>query len=125
MIESINPNGVTVSGTPLSPGMRAGDFLFVSGQVATDDAGQVIIGDFEAEVNGAVDNVFKVVEAAGGQPDQIVKIQAFLSNGASFAQFNEIYAKRFGTPPARTTLVTGFGNPDVRVELEAIAYLGD
>lgn len=124
MIESINPSGAKVPGIPLSPGVRAGDFLYVSGQVATDDAGNVVIGNFEAEVNGAIDNVFAVVEAAGGTPEQIVKINAFLANGASFGQFNELYARRFHTPPARTTVVTGFGNPDVRVELEAIAYLG-
>jgi 2-iminobutanoate/2-iminopropanoate deaminase len=125
MIEPINPSGAAVPGIPLSPGVRAGDFLYVSGQVATDDSGNIVIGDFDAEVNGAIDNVFKVVEAAGGTPAQIVKVQAFLTNGASFARFNELYAQRFSTPPARTTVVTGFGNPDVRVELEAIAYLGD
>lgn len=125
MIEPINPGGAAVPGIPLTPGVKAGDFVYVSGQVATDDRGTVIIGDFEAEVNGAIDNVIKVVEAAGGTVDQIVKINAFLANGASFGAFNEIYAKRLGkVPPARTTVVSGFGNPDVRVELEAIAYLG-
>ncbi|GAB3914548.1 endoribonuclease L-PSP [Microlunatus endophyticus] len=125
MIEPINPGGAAVPGIPLTPGIKAGDFVYVSGQVATDDQGKVVIGDFEAEVNGAIDNVIKVVEAAGGTVDQIVKITAFLSNGASFAAFNQIYAKRLGSvPPARTTIVTGFGNPDVRVELEAVAYLG-
>lgn len=125
MIEPINPGGAAVPGIPLTPGIKAGDFVYVSGQVATDDQGTVVIGDFEAEVNGAIDNVIKVVEAAGGSVEQIVKVNAYLSNGASFAAFNEIYAKRFsGTAPARTTVVSGFGNPDVRVELEAVAYLG-
>ena len=126
MIEPIHPHGTAVPGIPLTPGIKAGDFLYVSGQVATADDGSIVIGDFAAEVNGAIDNVFAVVEAAGGRPDQIVKINAFLSNGASFAAFNELYAARLGdVPPARTTIVSGFGNPDVRVELEAIAYLGD
>lgn len=125
MIEPIRP-GTAVPGIPLSPGIRAGDFLFVSGQVATDGDGNIVIGDFDAEVNGAVDNVLKVVEAAGGTLEQIVKVNAYLANGASFGAFNEIYAQRFtGTVPARTTVVSGFGNPDVRVELEAVAYLGD
>ncbi|WP_195909083.1 RidA family protein [Microlunatus sp. Gsoil 973] len=92
-IEPINPGGAAVPGIPLTPGIKAGDFVYVSGQVATDAQGAVIIGDFEAEVNGAIDNVIKVVEAAGGSVDQIVKINAFLANGASFAAFNEIYAK--------------------------------
>lgn len=123
MIERINPSG-NASNVPLSPGVRAGDFLYVSGQVATGSDGSTLIGDFAAEVNGAIDNVFAVVTAAGGSPEQIVKINAYLANAASFAQFNEIYAKRLPAPPARTTVVNGFGNPDVRVELEAVAYLG-
>ena len=125
MIEPIHPQGSKVPGIPLTPGIKAGDFLYVSGQVATADDGSVIIGDFDAEVNGAIDNVFAVVAAAGGSSDTIVKINAYLANGASFARFNELYAARFGdVPPARTTVVSGFGNPDVRVELEAVAYLG-
>jgi 2-iminobutanoate/2-iminopropanoate deaminase len=126
MIERIHPEGAAVPGIPLTPGVRAGDFLYVSGQVATDENGKIVIGDFAAEVNGAIDNVLAVVEAAGGTVEQIVKINAYLSNGASFAEFNELYAGRMGSaPPARTTVVSGFGNPDVRVELEAIAYLGE
>jgi 2-iminobutanoate/2-iminopropanoate deaminase len=125
MIEPINP-GTAVPGIPLTPGIKAGDFLYVSGQVATADDGSVVIGDFAAEVNGAIDNVLAVVEAAGGTIDSIVKINAYLSNGASFSAFNELYSARLGAvPPARTTVVSGFGNPDVRVELEAVAYLGD
>lgn len=123
MIERINPSGEAGS-VPLTPGVRAGDFLYVSGQVATDTNGAVVTGDFAAEVNGAIDNVFAVVAAAGGSPEQIVKINAYLANAASFTQFNQIYAQRLTTPPARTTVVSGFGNPDVRVELEAVAYLG-
>jgi 2-iminobutanoate/2-iminopropanoate deaminase len=80
MIERIHPEGAAVPGIPLTPGVRAGDFLYVSGQVATDPNGAIVIGDFAAEVNGAIDNVLAVVR--------------------------------------------GFGSPDVRVELEAVAYLG-
>lgn len=126
MIESIHPQGSPAPAVPLSPGIKAGGFLYVSGQVATADDGSILIGDFAAEVNGAIDNVLAVVEAAGGSIENVIKINAFLSNAASFATFNDLYAARLGeVPPARTTIVTGFGNPDVRVELEAIAYLGE
>jgi 2-iminobutanoate/2-iminopropanoate deaminase len=125
MIERIHPAGQPAPRVPLSPGTRAGDFVFVSGQVATSDDGQVYIGDFTREVEGALDNVEAVLAAAGARLDQVVKVGAYLSNATLFGPFNEVYARRFGdAPPARTTVVVDFGHPDVRVEVEAIAYLG-
>jgi 2-iminobutanoate/2-iminopropanoate deaminase len=57
--------------------------------------------------------------------DNVVKVTAFLSNATLFSTFNEIYARRFGSGyPARSTVVLGFGHPDVRVEIEAIGYVG-
>ena len=91
---------------PLSHATRAGDFVFVSGQVATAHDGEVYIGDFAREVESALDNVEAVLAAAGARPDQIVKVGAFLSNATLFAPFNEVYRRRFAdAPPARTTVV--------------------
>jgi 2-iminobutanoate/2-iminopropanoate deaminase len=125
MIERFHPEQFAPPTVPLSHATRAGDFVFVSGQVATDDDGTVYVGDFEREVERVLDNVESVLAAAGARPDQIVKVGAFLSNATLFAPFNEVYRRRFGTaPPARTTVVVSFGHPDVRVEIEAIAYVG-
>jgi 2-iminobutanoate/2-iminopropanoate deaminase len=125
MIERIHPAGFPPVSVPLSHATRAGDFVFVSGQVATDAEGTVHLGDFTDEVDRTLDNVEAVLAAAGARIDQIVKIGAFLSNATLFTPFNEVYARRFGAaPPARTTVVVDFGRADVRVEVEAIAYLG-
>ena len=110
---------------PLSHATRAGDFVFVSGQVATDAESNVYLGDFTREVETVLENVEAVLAAAGARVDQIVKINAYLSNATLFAPFNEVYARRFGAaPPARTTVVVDFGRGDIRVEVEAIAYTG-
>ena len=110
---------------PLSPGVRAGDFVFVSGQVATNADGSPYIGDVHDEITGAIDAVEAVLQAAGASLDHVVKVTAYLSNAALFPVFNEIYSKRFTHGyPARTTVVLGFGHPDVRVEIEAIGYVG-
>jgi 2-iminobutanoate/2-iminopropanoate deaminase len=120
----IHPDHFPVPLVPLSHGMRAGDFLFVSGQIATRPDGSVFTGDFSAEVESALNNVEAVLAADGGTIAQIVKVNAYLSNAMLFKPFNEIYARRFpDVRPARTTLIVGFGHPDVRVEIEAIAYL--
>ncbi len=125
MIERIQPEGMPVPPVPLSPATRAGGFVFVSGQTATDDDGGVYIGDFTREVTSALDNVEAVLAAAGATLDQVVKIGAYLSNATLFAPFNEVYRARFGAaPPARTTVVVDFGHANVRVEIEAIAYTG-
>jgi len=125
MIERIHPEGMPSLGVPLSPATRAGGFVFVSGQVATDDDGEVYLGDFAREVESTLDNLEAVLAAAGARIDQIVKVGAYLTNATLFAPFNEVYARRFGAaPPARTTVVVDFGRADVRVEIDAIAYVG-
>lgn len=124
-MEAIHLEGAPAPKVPLSPGVRAGDFVYVSGQTATRPDGRILIGDFQAEANGAIDAVEAVVQAAGGTLDDVVKVNAYLSSGITFGEFNEVYAGRFSgaVKPARTTVVVAFGHPDVRVEIEAIAYL--
>ncbi|HTJ35000.1 MAG TPA: RidA family protein [Dactylosporangium sp.] len=126
MIERFHPASFAPVAVPLSHATKAGGFVFVSGQVAGDAEGNIRLGDFADEVNLTLDNVEAVLAAAGARVDQIVKVGAFLSNATLFAPFNEVYARRFGAaPPARTTVVVDFGRADVRVEVEAIAYVGE
>ncbi len=122
---AITPEGWPNVGLPLSYGVRAGDFVYVSGLVAQNDDGSFVTGSIEAEVNGAIDKIEEVMKAAGGTLADVVKVTAYLSNALIFKQFNEVYATRFGpVMPARATLIVGFAHPDVRVELDAVGYLG-
>jgi hypothetical protein len=74
--------------------------------------GSVAIGTFEEEVSQTLSNVEQILAAAGAARADIVKVNAYLSNSVLFAQFNDIYARHFfGARPARTTLVTSFGQP--------------
>lgn len=111
---------------PFSAGYRAGDFLFVSGQIATRPDGSVLIGDFDDEVTQTLDNLEAILRVGGADFSKVVKINAWLSNSLLFSRFNELYRQRFSAaPPARTTVVVAFAHADVRVEVDAIAYLGD
>ncbi|MDQ2781573.1 RidA family protein [Lapillicoccus sp.] len=122
---AVFPDNVAAPSVPLSPGMRAGELLFVSGQVASDSAGTVYRGEFDDEVRMTLDNVERVLAAGGATFDDVVKVGAWLCDAALFGRFNELYAARLGAHrPARTTVVVGFGHPDVRVEIDAVAYLG-
>lgn len=125
-METFHPEGWPKPAVPLSHAVKAGGWLYVSGQVAQNPDGSAYIGDFTAEVNGAIDSVETVLKAAGASLENVVKLNAFLSNGVLFSEFNKIYAERITAgPPARTTTVTGFGNANVRVEIDAIAYVGE
>jgi 2-iminobutanoate/2-iminopropanoate deaminase len=125
-VPAIERDDIPAPAVPLSSGYRAGDFLYVSGQIAPKPDGGVLIGEFDDEVNLTLDNVEAILRAGGADFSHVVKVNAWLSNSLLFGRFNEIYRRRFaGAPPARTTMVVAFGHPDVRVEIDAIAYLGD
>lgn len=120
---AVFPEDLPPPTVPLSPGMRAGDFLFVSGQVASAADGTVYHGDFDREVAMTLDNVEGVLRAGGARLADVVKVGAWISDPGLFGRFNALYAQRFGAHrPARTTVVVGFGHPDVRIEVDAIAY---
>jgi 2-iminobutanoate/2-iminopropanoate deaminase len=110
---------------PLTPAVRAGDWLFVSGQASTDPAtGAVVSGTFGEEFERAVANLPAVLADAGADLGQVVKVVAFLSDEAWLGEYNQRYLQAFPHPrPARTTFVSPLEL--VKFELECHAYLGD
>ena len=124
MIERISPPGVAAPRGPYSPAVRAGDFIFVSGQVAVDPATQQLIsGDIAVETRQVLNNVKALIEGCGATLADVVKCGVYLGNGNDFAAMNAVYAEFFGeAKPARSTVVTGFAVPGIHVEIDAIAY---
>lgn len=122
---AIQRQGAPGHNSPFSDGFAAGGFVFVSGQTPTQPDGSFLLGDFAAEVNLTLDNIEAVLSAAGADFSHVVKVNAWLANSTLFGQFNDVYRARFpAAPPARTTVVVDFAVPDIRVEIDAIAYLG-
>jgi 2-iminobutanoate/2-iminopropanoate deaminase len=124
MIERISPPGVPAPRGPYSPAVRAGDFIFVSGQVAVDPSTQQLItGDILVETRQVLNNVKMILEGCGATLSDVVRCGVFLGDAADFAPMNSVYAEFFGADkPARATVVTGFAAPGIHVEIEAIAY---
>ena len=124
MIERINPPGVPAPRGPYSPAVRAGDFIFVSGQVPVDPAtGELLSGDIGKETRQALENIKGILAGCGATMADVVRCGVFLGDGKDFAAMNAVYAEFFGDgKPARATVVTGFAAPGIRVEIEAIAY---
>jgi reactive intermediate/imine deaminase len=109
------------SQVPLSPAVRAGDFVFVSGQVPVRN-GAVVPGGVAAETRAVLDHVKACLELAGARMEDVVKTTVWLRDRADFAAFNAVYAEYFPKdPPARSTAESRL-MIDIAVEIEAIAY---
>ena len=105
---------------PLSPGIIAGDTVYLSGQVPISADGSIPDG-IEAQTALVMDQIEALLTEAGSGMDRIVKCTVFLTDKADFAGFNEAYAARFpGVKPARSTVICDLVIP-IRVEIEAIA----
>jgi 2-iminobutanoate/2-iminopropanoate deaminase len=124
MIERITPPGVPAPRGPYSPAVRAGDFIFVSGQTPTDPATQqLLLGDIADETRQTLNNIKHVLEGCGATMADVVKCCVYLLDGKDFAAMNAVYAEFFGTDkPARTTVAVAFAIPGIKVEIDAIAY---
>lgn len=114
------------SQAPLSPGLKVGRTIFVSGQVPRTPAGEVVAGDVAAQTEQVLDNVEAVLSAAGATMADVVKTTVILPQvKRDFAAMNAVYARRFPDPkPSRTTLGADLAI-DVLVEIEAIAIVED
>jgi len=110
---------------PYSAGIRAGGFVFTSGQLAIDPAtGMLVTGDIADMTRQCLKNILAILEAAGTGADKIVKTTIFLADLQDFAAVNEAYAAFFpGVAPARSCVQVARLPKDGRIEIEAIAVV--
>jgi 2-iminobutanoate/2-iminopropanoate deaminase len=110
---------------PYSQAICVSGWLYTSGQIPLDPAtGNVIEGDFRAQVVRVLENLKAIVEAAGGSIDNVVKVTVYLRDMSKFAEFNEIYSRYFSvSPPARSVVGVVHLPRGVELEIDAIAYV--
>ncbi len=110
---------------PYSQAIRAGQWLFLSGQIPLDpSSGEVVGGDVRAQTRQVLDNLGAVLAAAGVSFDAVVKTTVYLTDLSEFGAVNEVYATVFTDPaPARATVQVSRLPRDVRVEIDAVAIL--
>lgn len=111
---------------PYSQGIKAGGFIFVSGQIPLEpETGIVVTGDIDVQTERVLKNIAGVLEAAGSSLEGVVKTTVYLKDMADFPKFNECYAGFFPVnPPARATVEVSRLPKDVRVEIDAVAVAG-
>jgi len=112
---------------PYSSGGRGGRLLFSSGQTSLDPEGSVIgVGDVATQTVETLKNLVAVLAAGGASVEDIVKTTVFLPDLRHYASMNEAYAKFFPKdPPARSTILAPLALPELLVEIEAVAVLGE
>lgn len=125
MRDVISTNEAPKAIGPYSQAIRAGGFVFVSGQVAIDPATQQLVnGDIAAQTDLVLKNLSGILDAAGSGIEQVVRCTVFLKNISEFGAMNEVYARYFtDKPPARSTVEVSRLPKDVLVEIDAIAVL--
>ena len=110
---------------PYSPAIKAGNLLFISGQIPLDPAtGAVIAGDIAAQTDQVMRNLAALLKAAGAGFEHVVRTTVFLSDLNEFVGMNEVYARYVvDPPPARATVQVARLPRDVKVEIDLIAVL--
>jgi 2-iminobutanoate/2-iminopropanoate deaminase len=118
------PNAAKPIG-PYSPAIRAGNFLFISGQVGFDPAtGALIDGDISAQTDQVMRNIGGLLEAAGTDFAHVVRTTVFLADMGEFAAMNVVYARYVvDPPPARSTVQVAALPRNARVEIDVIALI--
>ena len=123
MKHAISSHGAPKAIGPYSPAIRAGQLLFVSGQVAIDPAtGNMISGGIADQTRRALDNVGELLLAAGRSFGDVARTTVYLADMNDFAAMNEVYGEYFAEPyPARATVQVARLPKDARVEIDVIA----
>ncbi len=120
--KAVNTPGAATVG-PYSQAVEAAGLLYLSGQTPIDPAtGKLAAGTIGAQTRQCFENLFAVLDAAGLTPDDVVKVQVYLTDMADFEAMNAVYATQFATPyPARTTIGCASLPLNARIEIGLIA----
>lgn len=108
---------------PFSPGIIAGDFMYVSGQASVDPATGVIIADsFEGEVRRSIDNLKAILEAGELSLDHVINVKSYVADEADLAAYNAIYREYFAAPPPTRSTIVGVLGTKLKFELDCVAF---
>ena len=124
MIERILAPGAPEPRGPYSHAVRAGDFIYVSGQVAINPhSNKLEQGTVASETRMTIENIRAILKAAGADLGDVIKCSVFLADIRDFSAMNEVYGEYFGAAkPARTTVQATLPAQGIKVEIDCVAY---
>jgi 2-iminobutanoate/2-iminopropanoate deaminase len=122
-VQVVRGPDVPTSHLPFSPAIKAGGFVFVSGQASVDaKTGDIISDTFENEFRRTMDNLQRILAAAGASLRQVVQVRSYLKDAKDLPEYNRLYRQFFKEPyPARTTITNCLGK--VLFEIDVVAYV--
>ncbi|NBS65841.1 MAG: RidA family protein [Betaproteobacteria bacterium] len=111
-----NPN------LPFHPAVRAGDFVFLSGQVAKDEHGNMVSGTIEEETRATILACQRILALAGCSLDDVVKVTTFLEDARDFGRYNGVFKEYFPDGRLARTTVEARAVISTKIEIEMVAY---
>jgi len=125
VFQSVAPPGAPKAIGPYSPALRAGQLLFLSGQIPLDPQSGAVVGDdISAQTEQVFRNIAALLAASGATFSQVARTTVFLTDLNDFGAMNAVYARQFADPPpARSTVQVSRLPRDVRIEIDVIAVL--
>jgi enamine deaminase RidA (YjgF/YER057c/UK114 family) len=118
----VYPIGKKNPNLPFYPAVLAGDYIFVSRQVAKDDQGNMIAGTIEVEIAGTIESIRRILAEEGATLADVVRVTTYLEDARDFGRYNKIFAEHFKDAVLARTTVEARAAINTKIEMDAIAY---
>jgi 2-iminobutanoate/2-iminopropanoate deaminase len=118
----IIPIGKRNPNLPFHPGVRAGDFIYISGQVAKDENGNMCSGNIEEETRWTLESIRRILHLDGADLDDVVKVTVYLADARNFGRYNKVFAEYFPDGRISRTTVEARAVIECKIEMDAVAY---
>jgi reactive intermediate/imine deaminase len=119
---NVYPIGKKNPNLPFHPAVRAGDFIFVSGQVAKDANGNMVSGTIEEETAGTIESIRRILAEEGATLADVVRVTTYLDDARDFGRYNKVFSEHFKDAVLARTTVEARAVINTKIEMEAIAY---
>ncbi len=119
---AIKPIGKKNPNLPFHPAVRAGDFIFISGQVAKDEHGNMCAGNIEEQTRWTIECLRRILALDGADLSDIVRVTVYLDDARDFGRYNRVFAEYFPDGNIARTTVEARAVIDTKIEMDAIAY---
>jgi 2-iminobutanoate/2-iminopropanoate deaminase len=121
--KNVHPIGKKNPNLPFHPAVRAGDFVFISGQVAKDEQGNMCAGTIEEQTRWTIEALRRILALEGAGLQQIVRVTTYLDDARDFGRYNKVFAEYFPEGMLARTTVEARAVIDTKIEMDAIAYV--
>ena len=122
MTDHITPIGKRNPALPFHPAVRAGDFIYVSGQVPKDENGSMCVGNIEEETRWTLESIRRILKLDGADLSDVVKVTVYLADARNFGRYNKIFAEYFPEGRVSRTTVEARAVIECKIEMDAVAY---